>query len=900
MIIATDKIRIEGNSLVIRMQPATGLLALTSFVSTEVGVSQDAFFNKTFRYSINGVVFTEWIILTPQAILDIPVASTDTLVIELNYLKVDSAEGESELDVASIEIEAKEKGTDIIAATILHPRWNDSEDDSVFGVDRFLFDVFPSGFRSNDGRFYAIGDQCMFLSTNVNIEDNSGMFQIFNYSGHTSIDVTEKIQGASIRATRMAAVEEQLLPDGLISETYTDYDGNIYQCTKIGSQIWTTSSLKVTHYADGTLIPTNLSDSEWATDTDGACAVYGKNEGAFVPTDELDTEVKMVAAYGRLYNWYAVNNAHGLINTTDGWHVPTDVEFTQLIDYLIATYPDITIDNVGDALKSVRQVNSPYTINDGVKIPLKLNYFDKTVFKEFFDSDSVEVLSWYINVLDKLYQKGIIPNYIDRLNDFEDPSDFIEFWKSITTFFSYFVNYARKFQKFYESETLLSEYIDERGLRVSIENNLTELNHLMINFYQQVANRGTNKIIDKIEEGEVVDGELLRLIWYKPEDEILFNLHKPEHFGWNIGNSSPLYRGLYLSDNANKYGDKSFQPHDITKYSGATLVTDGELKVLSVTSALGSGNDKIKVSNEIDYEFSFLIKKEESALLTVRLEAFNKDLNSISLRSHKDGAIKNDFFTEINLSRDDKYLLVKLFLFNKNKSNFSEDATEIHQGENLTLTEGTVWIAPFIELTGGSALIYGVRFLPTNTSFSHGLIQVNNWISCSLINRNNSLTLREIKEFTKRYLIPYNSHIEIVENNQLSDSGTEEVEDTFSWIGSGQYCERFLWIGDEDTAYCEQISTTTTTTIPATTTTTAAPTTTTTTVSTTTTTTVNIVTIQYRGIYLNDGSHPGGGTLIYIDIDGVQQTISNIYYTSDYIPLQIRNIISVNGVDILS
>ena len=33
-----------------------------------------------------------------------------------------------------------------------------------------------------------------------------------------------------------------------------------------------------------------------------------------------------VALYGRLYNWYAVDNASGLCPS--GWHVPTDGEWT--------------------------------------------------------------------------------------------------------------------------------------------------------------------------------------------------------------------------------------------------------------------------------------------------------------------------------------------------------------------------------------------------------------------------------------------------------------------------------------------------------------------------------------------------------------------------------------------
>lgn len=262
----------------------------------------------------------------------------------------------------------------ILTATTLHPRWDDSEDVAIYGTDRFGFGAFPSAARGSSGTFDdTIGSIAYFQCSNQNIENNPFNIQLDYEKSGIEFTPGLKTYGFSVRILRPVNIEESILSDGLISATYTDYDGNVYQCTKIGSQVWTTSNLKVTHYSDGTLIPTNLSDVAWAADTDGACAVYGKNDGAFVPTDELTTEELMVAAYGRLYNWYAVDNAHGLIDSTDGWHVPTDVEFTQLSDYLIAMYPEITSDNVADVLKSVRQVNSLHTLIDSIHIKPKDN-----------------------------------------------------------------------------------------------------------------------------------------------------------------------------------------------------------------------------------------------------------------------------------------------------------------------------------------------------------------------------------------------------------------------------------------------------------------------------------------------------------------------------------------------
>ena len=45
-------------------------------------------------------------------------------------------------------------------------------------------------------------------------------------------------------------------------------------------------------------------------------------------TSGSDDEVSNLADYGRLYNWYAVDDARGLCPS--GWHVPTDGEFMTL------------------------------------------------------------------------------------------------------------------------------------------------------------------------------------------------------------------------------------------------------------------------------------------------------------------------------------------------------------------------------------------------------------------------------------------------------------------------------------------------------------------------------------------------------------------------------------------
>lgn len=469
---------------------------------------------------------------------------------------------------------------------------------------------------------------------------------------------------------------------------------------------------------------------------------------------------------------------------------------------------------------------SEVTINDTAQVLIDSTYFKNSIFYSFFGSESTEVLNWYVNLLEKLYAKGLIPNYIERMDDFGSPDDFISFWRSVAKFFSYFVIYARKYQLFYQSEVLLSEYLEQRGLKTSVENDIVELNYLMENFYLQVFERGTNHIVDQVENGDPIDGELLRLIYYKrAEDEFLFNLYKPEHFGWNLRNSSPLYKGLYLNDNLNKSYETKPEVTDLSKYptQNCSIVIDEGKSVMLIANggiSASGGLKKIKVSADMDYEISFLIKKEAGNNLTFGLTAYDKDGLQISLKSHKTGGLSNNFFSNVDLSRNDKYVLVRCFLYNKSKTPQVNDDTEIHQGQDLILSANITHIIPSILVSGVSAYLYSLRIIPIQTEYSRGLLQVNNFISCWLTNRNKSFTTIEIKEYIIKYLIPYNAFINLTEIGLVPYDAQEEPRETTYWVGAGNYCRmvtfiggdpsceliNLIWVPEEETAYCEQTS----------------------------------------------------------------------------------------------
>ncbi len=83
----------------------------------------------------------------------------------------------------------------------------------------------------------------------------------------------------------------------------------------IGTQQWMKENLDVLTYRNGDVIPQVTDPTAWAGLTTGAWCYYNN--------DPLNG-----AIYGKLYNWYAVNDPRGL--APQGWHIPTDVEWTTL------------------------------------------------------------------------------------------------------------------------------------------------------------------------------------------------------------------------------------------------------------------------------------------------------------------------------------------------------------------------------------------------------------------------------------------------------------------------------------------------------------------------------------------------------------------------------------------
>ena len=132
----------------------------------------------------------------------------------------------------------------------------------------------------------------------------------------------------------------------------TDQDGNSYPYLTYGEQVWTVKNAEVVTYRDGTAIPQVTDYTEWENLTTGAWCYYDNDPNK-----------------GKLYNWYAVMGIHDTDPNTpnkefapEGWHVPTDAEWTTLENHLIVNgynYDQTTTGNkIAKAMASTTGWNS--------------------------------------------------------------------------------------------------------------------------------------------------------------------------------------------------------------------------------------------------------------------------------------------------------------------------------------------------------------------------------------------------------------------------------------------------------------------------------------------------------------------------------------------------------------
>ncbi len=94
----------------------------------------------------------------------------------------------------------------------------------------------------------------------------------------------------------------------------TDADGNQYKTVEIGNQVWMAENLRTTKFNDGSEL--TLEIDNWSSVCAPAYCWFNHDPQTYGEK------------YGALYNFYAVNHEKNIC--PNGWHVPTDEDFSEL------------------------------------------------------------------------------------------------------------------------------------------------------------------------------------------------------------------------------------------------------------------------------------------------------------------------------------------------------------------------------------------------------------------------------------------------------------------------------------------------------------------------------------------------------------------------------------------
>ncbi len=97
-----------------------------------------------------------------------------------------------------------------------------------------------------------------------------------------------------------------------------DIDGNRYKTVLIGKKEWMSSNLNVTKFNNGDPIDFFTQDTLWED----------LNTAAYV---DFPRQYRSNMT-GKLYNWYVIGDKRNVCPIN--WHIPTDVEWSNLINYL--------------------------------------------------------------------------------------------------------------------------------------------------------------------------------------------------------------------------------------------------------------------------------------------------------------------------------------------------------------------------------------------------------------------------------------------------------------------------------------------------------------------------------------------------------------------------------------
>lgn len=398
--------------------------------------------------------------------------------------------------------------------------------------------------------------------------------------------------------------------------------------------------------------------------------------------------------------------------------------------------------------------------------------FTNSVFQDIGFTDEYWNKVW-VNLLKKLYGKGIVPRYVSRGDDNPLDEDFILIWKCSAYFYALLVALVdNKITKLNQDQYLLAEYIRQRSMNVCGDEDISILQQIAAEIYDQTRRRATLGITyeqgtPQVPVADPLHGELKRLVCYDIQlDEFLFEYVTG---GWYTNVNSPTFYGLTNHLQLNKMPENTQNFVDLNKFdvfTGVAIVTDGLKEVAEMTGTSSElKKEFVKVNHGLSYELSFYVRQPIlAASLNLEITAEDESGFPVPMLDINTGLASNNILTNVQLLDNTNYWFCScvIYAYGSPLLSAADSLTSLGMGNNLAFGGNNVKRINVRFLNSGGALdtirLWDLKMKPrenyTDPVYTNGTDFANIWIK----NRNLRFTDTKLENIIREYLIPATSN----------------------------------------------------------------------------------------------------------------------------------------------
>jgi len=373
-----------------------------------------------------------------------------------------------------------------------------------------------------------------------------------------------------------------------------------------------------------------------------------------------------------------------------------------------------------------------------------------------------------MNLLEKLYEKGIVPEYIKRGDLDIDDADYVEFFKAIAMWYGLTIALGDKvLTNMNSDDLLLAEYLRQRSLFLCGDESIAVLQYLAQNIYDEIRKRGTRLV--HTPDGDHLNpvanpahGEILRMICFNIEDdEYLWEYTKG---GWYVDTNSPTDGQLTNHMQLNKMPENTADFISLAGFDNVgtvNIVTDAGKEVAEIAAGDALKTFDIKVDPKIAYEIRFLVNDPTpTADIDVNVTSENIGGFAVDLKDAELGTARNYFVQSMELIDGTPYYFYRGYIFPYNEPALSNaDASIDIGGKHLKFgsSDTSRIVLEILNNSGAVINIHDIKMIPmkyeTNPASVDGIDKTIIWMK----NRNGLFTDTKLEREIEEYLIPAKS-----------------------------------------------------------------------------------------------------------------------------------------------